>query len=189
MTNQSAGSSKRNEKTVAILIEALRAMTTERGCTEAEAAAASKIDELLSRYQIDLEFRTAPQVGRNVDEPSTHPHVDFPFPADHALNAQQSAKIVGLALPSFWRAVGAGRLPSPVYPLPRAPRWFASELRAAMLATRALPAEQKVARLRARCVEQALEPDLATKHPSSPRRGSGPARQRCHVGSAHERTL
>jgi hypothetical protein len=46
--------------------------------------------------------------------------------------------------------VAARRLPRPLYPLPRAPRWRRSELRAALEATRALPAEAKAARRAAR---------------------------------------
>ena len=71
-------------------------------------------------------------------------NVDLPIAAEAA------AAEVGLSLPAFWRAVGSGRLPRPVYPAPRAPRWFRSELRAALEATRALPAEAKAARRAAR---------------------------------------
>lgn len=72
---------------------------------------------------------------------------DFP---DRPLTAREAAVAAGLSLSAFWRAVSDGRLPAPVYPLPRAPRWFASEMRAAMLKTRALPAEAKAARQAAR---------------------------------------
>jgi predicted DNA-binding transcriptional regulator AlpA len=65
---------------------------------------------------------------------------------DTPLNAKQAATEVGLSLAAFWRGVAARRLPAPVYPAARAPRWFRSELRAALAATRALPSEQKVAR-------------------------------------------
>lgn len=67
-------------------------------------------------------------------------------PVDPPLVAPRAAAEVGLSLAAFWRAVAAGRLPAPVYPLPRAPRWFASELREAMYTTRALPCDQKAAR-------------------------------------------
>ncbi len=66
------------------------------------------------------------------------------------LTAEASAETVGLSLPAFWRAVAAGRLPAPVYPAPRAPRWFADELLTALEATRALPREQMAARRSAR---------------------------------------
>jgi predicted DNA-binding transcriptional regulator AlpA len=69
---------------------------------------------------------------------------------DPLLTAEASAADVGLSLPSFWRNVSAGRLPPPVYPAPRAPRWRQSELRAALEATRAKPAEAKAARRAAR---------------------------------------
>lgn len=65
---------------------------------------------------------------------------------DTPLTAEAAAAEVGLSLPAFWRNVGAGRLPAPVYPAPRAPRWFRSELRAALEATRALPREQMAKR-------------------------------------------
>jgi predicted DNA-binding transcriptional regulator AlpA len=65
---------------------------------------------------------------------------------DPLLTAEDAAKEVGLSMPAFWRAVAALRLPSPFYPAPRAPRWRASELRAALEATRALPSEAVAAR-------------------------------------------
>jgi predicted DNA-binding transcriptional regulator AlpA len=65
---------------------------------------------------------------------------------DLPLLAKEAAAEVGLSLAAFWRAVGAGRLPQPVYPLPRARRWFRSELRAALLTHRMLPADAKAVR-------------------------------------------
>jgi predicted DNA-binding transcriptional regulator AlpA len=65
---------------------------------------------------------------------------------DALLTAKESAAEVHLSLAAFWRAVAARRLPPPLYPLPRAPRWRRSELRAALDATRALPAEAKAER-------------------------------------------
>ena len=65
---------------------------------------------------------------------------------DPPLTAREAAAQVGLSLPAFWCGVGAGRLPKPTYPAPRAPRWFPSELRAALEVTRALPSEAKAAR-------------------------------------------
>jgi predicted DNA-binding transcriptional regulator AlpA len=66
--------------------------------------------------------------------------------ATKPLTADAAAELVGLSRPAFYAAVRNGRLPSPVYPAPRAPRWFASELRAALEATRALPRDQVAAR-------------------------------------------
>ncbi len=63
--------------------------------------------------------------------------IDLPLPAKAA------ATEVGLSLAAFWRAVGAGRLPAPVYPLPRAPRWFRSELRTALQQHRMTPKTAK----------------------------------------------
>ena len=75
--------------------------------------------------------------------------IEFP------VNADQSAKIVGVSKPAFWKAVAEGRLPAPVYPAPRAPRWYPSELRAATEATRSLPRDQKDARRLAKAKRQA----------------------------------
>jgi predicted DNA-binding transcriptional regulator AlpA len=65
---------------------------------------------------------------------------------DPLLNAEESAAEVHLALPTFWRQVKVGRMPKPVYPSPRAPRWWRSELHASLEQTRALPTEQMAAR-------------------------------------------
>lgn len=65
---------------------------------------------------------------------------------DPPVPAKTAAVAAGLALPTFWRAVADGRLPAPVYPAPRAPRWYVSEIRTALAATRALPAEAKAGR-------------------------------------------
>jgi predicted DNA-binding transcriptional regulator AlpA len=66
--------------------------------------------------------------------------------ADLPLIAKDAAAAVGLSVPAFWRAVAEGRLPQPVYPLPRAPRWFRSELRIALEQHRMLPAAAKESR-------------------------------------------
>lgn len=65
---------------------------------------------------------------------------------DPLLPAELSAAEVGLSLPAFWRAVASGRLPAPLYPAPKAPRWRRSELNAALDATRALPRDAMAAR-------------------------------------------
>jgi predicted DNA-binding transcriptional regulator AlpA len=77
------------------------------------------------------------------------------FPAQHnpaelPLDAETAAPVAGLSLGAFWRAVAAGRMPAPVYPMPRAPRWYASEIRHAMEQTRCLPRNQAAARRLAR---------------------------------------
>jgi predicted DNA-binding transcriptional regulator AlpA len=71
-------------------------------------------------------------------------------PSDRLLTAEEAAAEVGLSLQAFWRSVAAGRMPRPLYPAVRAPRWRRSELIAALDATRAMPAEQKAARRAAR---------------------------------------
>ena len=73
-----------------------------------------------------------------------------PPPVDPPLDARRAAVVAGLSLPAFWRAVAASRLPVPIYPASRAPRWYASEIRTALESTRALPCEAKDARRRAR---------------------------------------
>jgi predicted DNA-binding transcriptional regulator AlpA len=67
-------------------------------------------------------------------------------PDDPLLTARQSAAEAGVSLPAFWRGVAHHLFPQPVYPLPRAPRWFRSELRAAIEARRMPPHEAKAAR-------------------------------------------
>ena len=64
--------------------------------------------------------------------------------------ASVAAQLAGCCLAAFWRAVGSGRLPAPVYPAARAPRWYPSEIRAALEVTRSLPAEAKAARRQAK---------------------------------------
>jgi predicted DNA-binding transcriptional regulator AlpA len=66
------------------------------------------------------------------------------------LTAEASAEYLGVSLPSLWRAVAAGRLPAPVYPAARAPRWRRDELDAALEATRAKPSQAMAARRAAR---------------------------------------
>ena len=70
------------------------------------------------------------------------------------LTAREAAAETRLSLAAFWRSVAAGRLPRPLYPLPRAPRWRRSELRDALEATRAMPAEAMAAR-RAKALDRA----------------------------------
>ncbi|MDE2328982.1 AlpA family transcriptional regulator [Acidiphilium sp.] len=61
--------------------------------------------------------------------------------SDTPLTAKQACLVAGLSIAAFWRAVREKRMPAPVYPLPRAPRWFESEIRAALMKTRKLPSE------------------------------------------------
>jgi len=67
-------------------------------------------------------------------------------PATELLTAEQSADVLGLSLAALWRAVAADRLPLPVYPASRAPRWYRHELHAALEVTRAKPREAMAAR-------------------------------------------
>lgn len=65
---------------------------------------------------------------------------------DRLLTAKEAAAHVGLSVPGFYRVVAEGRLPKPVYPASRSPRWFFSELDGALRATRKTPAEALVER-------------------------------------------
>jgi predicted DNA-binding transcriptional regulator AlpA len=76
----------------------------------------------------------------NLSAPAATP----PVPVDLPLTARQAALEAGLSLAAFWRAVAASRLPDPVYPLPKAPRWFRGEIRDAMMQLRMKPAVAKV---------------------------------------------
>jgi len=69
---------------------------------------------------------------------------------DEMLRAPDAAEAVGLSIAAFWRGVASGRLPAPLYPAPKAPRWRYSELMAALEKTRALPREAMAARRRAK---------------------------------------
>jgi predicted DNA-binding transcriptional regulator AlpA len=74
---------------------------------------------------------------------------------DPFLTAPEAAEAVGLSIAAFWRGVASGRLPSPVYPAPKAPRWRRSELLTALEATRALPREAMAQRRAAKLAGRA----------------------------------
>jgi predicted DNA-binding transcriptional regulator AlpA len=78
--------------------------------------------------------------------------------SDYPLLAKDAAAAVGISLAAFWRAVRDGRLPQPVYPLPRAPRWFRSELRAALQHHRMSPVAAKEQRRMRRLAREAALP-------------------------------
>jgi predicted DNA-binding transcriptional regulator AlpA len=75
-------------------------------------------------------------------------------PTRTLLTARDAARTVGLSIPAFWKGVKDERLPKPVYPMPRAPRWFEDELFAAVEQTRASPTEAKAARMGRRTAGQ-----------------------------------
>ena len=66
------------------------------------------------------------------------------------LTAKDASQLCCLSKAAFAKAVAAGRLPAPLYPAPRAPRWRLSELNAAIDATRALPSEAMAQRREAK---------------------------------------
>jgi hypothetical protein len=67
---------------------------------------------------------------------------------------REAAFLCRLSLPAFWKNVGTGRLPAPVYPAPKAPRWWRSRLCAAIEATSAVPTEAKEQRRQVRLVRE-----------------------------------
>ena len=71
-------------------------------------------------------------------------------PQGALLPAKLAAPEVGLSLPGFWKAVRQDRLPALVYPAARAPRWYCSELHAALAATRSAPRDAIAGRRAAR---------------------------------------
>jgi predicted DNA-binding transcriptional regulator AlpA len=90
-----------------------------------------------------VDHAKTPAIGHN------HPPAD-----DELLTAKEAANFVKLSIAAFWRNVCNRRLPEPVYPAPRAPRWWRSQLRLALEATRALPSDAKVARRQKRIAEE-----------------------------------
>jgi predicted DNA-binding transcriptional regulator AlpA len=62
------------------------------------------------------------------------------------IEAKAAAEAAGLSLAAFWRSVESGRLPAPVYPASRAPRWYLSEIYEALEATRQKPRDALTAR-------------------------------------------
>lgn len=75
-------------------------------------------------------------------EPNPTPHASD----DTLLDVKAAAAFTGGSVATVWRGVASGRLPLPVYIAPKAPRWWRSELRAAINATRCTPAEARAAR-------------------------------------------
>jgi predicted DNA-binding transcriptional regulator AlpA len=73
------------------------------------------------------------------------------------INVREVANRLGISVPSVWRGVSAGRLPSPSYPTPQAARWDMDELDRAMEALKALPREAMASRRSARIATQAAE--------------------------------
>ena len=66
------------------------------------------------------------------------------------ITVREVAAHLGISVPSVWRGVGSGRLPSPSYPMPQAARWNIEELDAVMESLKALPRDAMAARRTAR---------------------------------------
>jgi predicted DNA-binding transcriptional regulator AlpA len=62
------------------------------------------------------------------------------------MTAKETAAYLGLTVPGLYLGVANGRLPKPVYPLSRSPRWHRAEIDAALEQTRALPSEARAER-------------------------------------------
>lgn len=65
-------------------------------------------------------------------------------------NVKGVAKYLDTSIPSVWRGVKRGSLPSPFYTAPRSPRWDLNEVDAALEASRARPADAQEARRQAK---------------------------------------
>ena len=63
------------------------------------------------------------------------------------LTAHDLADLIGVHVATVWGMVKQGRIPSPIYPAARAPRWFLREVMEALEATRAMPADAKALRM------------------------------------------
>jgi predicted DNA-binding transcriptional regulator AlpA len=114
------------------------------------------------------------RTGRRTHGGSSQPaSMATPDTHDPLLTAAGAADELGLSLSAFWRGVTAERLPKPVYPMPRAPRWRRSELRASLEATRALPAEAKAMRRAARlAATNTSSKNARSRRPGPPNCGS-----------------
>ena len=66
------------------------------------------------------------------------------------VNVRDVAERLGISVPSVWRSVASGRLPSPCYPTPNTARWDLAELDLAMEGLKAMPREAMAARRSAR---------------------------------------
>jgi predicted DNA-binding transcriptional regulator AlpA len=62
------------------------------------------------------------------------------------LTVREVAGRLGIVPASVWRGVAEGRIPKPLYPAPRSPRWRWDEVAVAMERTRAMPATAMLAR-------------------------------------------
>ncbi len=81
------------------------------------------------------------------------------------VTVREVAERLGISVPSVWRGVSTGRLPSPSYPVPQAARWDLEELDRAMEALKAMPREalasRRAARLAAGQADNAPEGEAA----------------------------
>lgn len=71
-------------------------------------------------------------------------------PYEPLWDVDASAEYLDISKPSFWNGVRDGRLPKPLYPTSRTPRWVPSEIRDAAIRTRAMPCEQAATRAKAK---------------------------------------
>lgn len=78
--------------------------------------------------------------------PQMREEVIMDYHSRKLLDAREAAAIAGVSLAAFWRGVSSHRFPNPVYPAPRAPRWYYGEIQMALEATRASPRAAMAAR-------------------------------------------
>lgn len=84
---------------------------------------------------------------------------------DLPLPPRPAAALAGLSVVAFWRAVRERRLPQPVYPASRSPRWYASEIRAALEQLRLSPREAVAQRRKASLAkERARQAKIPAEH-------------------------
>jgi hypothetical protein len=102
-------------------------------------------DQLRSSTAIPSESPSPPPPPLRKDDPRVAVAI-----ADALLTAREAAALSRLSVPAFWKNVGTGRLPAPVYPALRAPRWWRSQLVAAINATACMPVENKARRRKAK---------------------------------------
>jgi predicted DNA-binding transcriptional regulator AlpA len=73
-----------------------------------------------------LSSKDFPMTFRNERKPRPKPPA--PPGPDALLTPREAAGELRIAVPTLWRGVAQGRLPKPLYPLPRCPRWRRADL-------------------------------------------------------------
>lgn len=74
----------------------------------------------------------------------------MPTEANRYLKVPETAKRLGVSIPTVYAMVDRGVLPAPVYPTPSTPRFIEQEVEAALERTRTMPRDAKAARRNAK---------------------------------------